>query len=864
MRYTSYQFPFFKFIHDTFGHNTVILLKQWINYNKELIRTTLRNKYLLNCKRSNIVPKHLNNYYRCNITFYNDTITQQALNNSKRFINNMLNLEITDNFKKRRILISLLYKVTRNIENNLPGYICQKFYKTQEYTLRKLFKQEEDRLLKKFKTMQTFKENIEHKKKNSNNIKYYCSTHSLNNSTVHKFSFNKHEFSFNDMVYDIEIKQSDYNFTTDNSLEPREKWFINTSNSFIPKEVISLLQLGEDFCLPPTNSSDSITQCVKHIENNFSRLQGYNCKNNLRNQIFPFINNLNKIDIIKNETEIKLIAAKKITSRFIKNNPDILFTRADKGNTVVALDRIEYISRMEDSLSDTNTYTILQRSPVNKLLNNLKELLKRWQNSKYISIQTHNHINSSNPILPRAYGLPKIHKKGHPLRIIVSSSGSPLHNLATYLQKILQVSLPTASSHIDNSLDLIHKLESLYIPHNCILVSLDVISLFTNVPIELVIDILEEKWSFIEKHSTIPKGEFFNAINLVLHSTFFTFNKKFYKQTYGTPMGSPLSPIIADLVLQKLETDVLRNLPAKPIFYFRFVDDIALSTTHTSLNDLLSKFNSYHPRLKFTLEIGGNTLNFLDLSIIKKDGYLIFDWFQKPTFSGRYLNYLSQHPFTHKKGTIISLIDRVILLSHPQFHKKNFDFIIKILMDNGYPSDLIFKTIRERLFYRFNHQKSKKHSSSNIDHNSSKIIYFTIPYISSIAKKFIQKFKNISFCKLAFTCFNKLSKFIKVHKDDASYVGQTKRMLNTRISEHRNHIKRNSSQTSVITDHRLEFDHDFDWDNVEVLDEEINYNKRLISEMIHIKKQKHGLNLKKDTDLLHPIYDELFDGSSQI
>jgi len=65
-------------------------------------------------------------------------------------------------------------------------------------------------------------------------------------------------------------------------------------------------------------------------------------------------------------------------------------------------------------------------------------------------------------------------------------------------------------------------------------------------------------------------------------------------------------------------------------------------------------------------------------------------------------------------------------------------------------------------------------------------------------------------------------------------------MLNTRISEHRNHIRRSSPQTSVITNHRLEYNHDFDWDNVEMLDEEINYNKRLISEMIHIKKQRQA------------------------
>jgi len=98
----------------------------------------------------------------------------------------------------------------------------------------------------------------------------------------------------------------------------------------------------------------------------------------------------------------------------------------------------------------------------------------------------------------------------------------------------------------------------------------------------------------------------------------------------------------------------------------------------------------------------------------------------------------------------------------------------------------------------------------------------------------------LSFSKLAFSCYNKLNKFIKVHKDalssfsysnvvyqincldcDASYVGQTKRTLNTRVSEHRNHARRNSIQNLVITDHRSKFRHEFDWDNIKILDEEI-------------------------------------------
>jgi len=290
---------------------------------------------------------------------------------------------------------------------------------------------------------------------------------------------------------------------------------------------------------------------------------------------------------------------------------------------------------------------------------------------------------------------------------------------------------------------LINKLNGLYIQDDCALVSLDVISLFTNVPIDLVIDILDEKWYLIEKHSSIPKIEFLNAIRFILHSTYFMFNNKYYKQTFGAPMGSPLSPIVADLALQRLETDILNKLTIKPTFFYRFVDDIALAAPYSSLDNLLHMFNSFHPRLSFTMEVGGNTLNFLDLSLIKKDGYLIFDWFQKPTFSGRFLNYNSQHPYTHKKGTIISLIDRVIMLSHPEFHRKNFEFIIKILIDNEYPLRLIFTTIKQRLFHIFAHQK---HSQSTNLHNTPVETYFTVPYIFPIAK-FMQYFKNISFCQ---------------------------------------------------------------------------------------------------------------------
>lgn len=69
----------------------------------------------------------------------------------------------------------------------------------------------------------------------------------------------------------------------------------------------------------------------------------------------------------------------------------------------------------------------------------------------------------------------------------------------------------------------------------------------------------------------------------------------------------------------------------------------------------------------------------------------------------------------------------------------------------------------------------------------------------------------------------------------ASYVGQTKRKLNTRLKEHRFDIKRSTSP-SMISKYIIECEHNFDWSNAKILDEEISYSKILVSEMLHIKR----------------------------
>jgi len=67
----------------------------------------------------------------------------------------------------------------------------------------------------------------------------------------------------------------------------------------------------------------------------------------------------------------------KTTKQFIKNHPNLLFTRADKGNTTVALDKNDYIAKIEKMLQDQEIYTLINKNPINKITNSAHSLLTR-------------------------------------------------------------------------------------------------------------------------------------------------------------------------------------------------------------------------------------------------------------------------------------------------------------------------------------------------------------------------------------------------------------------------------------------------------------------------------------------------------
>jgi len=172
---------------------------------------------------------------------------------------------------------------------------------------------------------------------------------------------------------------------------------------------------------------------------------------------------------------------------------------------------------------------------------------------------------------------------------------------------------------------------------------------------------------------------------------------------------------------------------------------------------------------------------------MKNNNVLEFDFYTKPTFSGRFLSFLSQHPISQKREVMMSMIDRVFLL-HPKYHQKNFNFIIETFLSNSYPLNIIFDTISSKLKNLFN-KRMKKQSLDNIKDDGYKR-WFLIHFIPKLA----DKFKNITnMIKAKFFSVNKLGKVIRAQKDslligfnknivyklnckncDATYIGQIK------------------------------------------------------------------------------------------
>ena len=233
------------------------------------------------------------------------------------------------------------------------------------------------------------------------------------------------------------------------------------------------------------------------------------------------------------------------------------YQKADKGNTIVILDKISYISANEEILNDHTKFSNLD-IPASKEINHTTNLEKRitsdlklLKDKEIIDKATYKNIKPVGFRPDVLYGLGKVHKEVKngllPFRPILSAIGMPTYKLAKFLLSFvtpLTQNEYTITDTFNFAEEICKQDPDLY------MTSLDVDSLFTNIPLEETTDIcIDCLYQDDENSPVIPEDVFRNFLTVAIKKSFFMFNNKFYKQIDGVPMWSPLGSALANIFM---------------------------------------------------------------------------------------------------------------------------------------------------------------------------------------------------------------------------------------------------------------------------------------------------------------------------
>ena len=331
-----------------------------------------------------------------------------------------------------------------------------------------------------------------------------------------------------------------------------------------------------------------------------------------------------------------------------KERNDIIITHADKGGALVIIDILDYLKEADRQLKDTNFYTTLDHNPTEKHTEIINETIKTFMKEKLLNEQLGKNLIEHNPKTPNLYFRPKIHKTDTPGRPIVSSIHSHSSRISEFVDIQLEPIVNNIKSHIKDTIDFINKIETIQnIPKDTILVTMDVKSLFTQIPhtegINAVARAIENA-----KNTKISNRVILKLLSLTLHLNNFEFNGKHYLQKKGSSMGSKSSCRYADIFMDDFETKyIYPRISGKHLAYYRFVDDIFMvwNDSKENLITFFKDINTVHESIKFDCVYSHQKINFLDTTVFKNAQHsLSTKVYTKPTDRPGYIYKTSYHP----------------------------------------------------------------------------------------------------------------------------------------------------------------------------------------------------------------------------
>ena len=420
--------------------------------------------------------------------------------------------------------------------------------------------------------------------------------------------------------------------TLENSSHDPDKVIYNFSDYKLTESEKSVLCKGLEFAIPPSKLEYAdfmlpFELLFRDIKNSdLSIPQTKAVKSKILDTAFSSFDSFNNNKMRSNLSKEELKGLHNL-----RKQKHLVIQKADKGNTVVITEKNAYINRMKEIISDTTKFeqiNIEQDKQLNILLKSEKkviDLIKRLENEGKISEKEYELIYPRGSRPGVLYGSPKVHKpvinNCPKFRPILSTIGTPTYKLAKFLVPILSP-LTSNEFSVHDSFSFAGKVFSFCPDH--FMASLDIESLFTNIPLNEVIDIcIYDLFCDTNTIQNLDRNDMRELLNLAAYESFFIFDQVMYRQIDGVAMGSPLGPILANAFLCHFEKQWLSECPPDflPKVFKRYVDDIfVMFLCQSHLKDFVNYMNTKHPNIKFTSEFEQNDFfSFLDVKITRSN-----------------------------------------------------------------------------------------------------------------------------------------------------------------------------------------------------------------------------------------------------
>nr|VZI43316.1 unnamed protein product [Spirometra erinaceieuropaei] len=280
----------------------------------------------------------------------------------------------------------------------------------------------------------------------------------------------------------------------------------------------------------------------------------------------------------------------------LRADNDLVIVPADKGRSTVVLDWTEYNQKVKSLLEDRQSYAPCESNPQKTLTSEINATLLAMENSGAISPIDRRMARAQETAPARFYGLLKVHKEGSPLRPIVSLKGTPTYGLAKWLFRRLKFLTCDSNTTLRSLMQFWERLRGASHLPSDVMVSFDATSIFYFHSTESGNrDHRTTSTREIRKNGESPRTHTKHPAPEVL-----SLDGTIYEQVKGTPMGSPISGLIAEAVLQRLESLVFRHHRTK--FWVRYVDDTFVVIERDQVLTFKKHLNAAFPDIQFMME----------------------------------------------------------------------------------------------------------------------------------------------------------------------------------------------------------------------------------------------------------------------